>query len=214
MTGSRRLLELLETERFRAVFERFKEDRYPAKHFVSRPDSRRDRVFIVIEGQARVFLGFGDKELTLTFLAPGDIYSTHTRAFVQTTRESRFLSVDTALVGRTLLRYPEVTSAMIGVLGNVLRGSIEIIEDLAFRDVQERLMRFLLNVAKRSGRRLPDGSISVHLDLGTEDIACLLGTSRQTVSAFITRMVNQGVLRRQGRRRLLIRDLRALEPPG
>jgi len=44
-----------------------------------------------------------------------------------------------------------------------------------------------------------------------EDIASLLGSTRQTVSALINQWEREGILQRQGRRSLLILSLPALE---
>ena len=42
-----------------------------------------DQIFIVTRGRARVYLAYRDKEFTMAMLDSGDVYATHTRAFVQ-----------------------------------------------------------------------------------------------------------------------------------
>jgi CRP/FNR family transcriptional regulator, carbon monoxide oxidation system transcription regulator len=108
---------------------------------------------------------------------------------------------------------PAIAPVMMRVLGRLLSDAVALIEDLAFREVPNRLARFLLGLAARRGQQHPDGWL-VPLDLGTADIASLLGTTRQTVSSLINQWERDGILRRQGRRSLLIRSLDALAACG
>jgi len=91
----------------------------------------------------------------------------------------------------------------------MLVNAVNLIEDLAFREVPARLARFLLGLANRRGQ-VTDAGWLVPLDLGTEDIASLLGSTRQTVSSLINQWEREGILVRQSRRSLLVKSLDAL----
>ncbi len=67
------------------------------------PGSPRNSVFILRGGRLRVYLAFEDKEYTLAFLEPGDIYSTHSGAYVQAVQPTEVL-VATPANGRHLRR--------------------------------------------------------------------------------------------------------------
>ena len=58
-------------------------------------------VFIVRRGLVRVFLAYGDKEFTIAFLKPGDVYVSHSSALVQAVE-------DTAI--RWLIRQPSTVA--------------------------------------------------------------------------------------------------------
>lgn len=159
---------------------------------IGSPGGSRNSVFIVRSGRIRVFLAFEDKEYTLAFLEAGDIYSTHSGAWLQADRPGEVLVGDTALMLRTLGELPGAVPIVIRVLGQTLASSMQIIEDLAFRDVEGRLARFLDGMQARKGRPV-EGGIRLELDLNTEDIARLLGTTRQTVSSLINRLAREGI---------------------
>ncbi len=114
--------------------------------------------------------------------------------------------METAVFAQRLARDPSTTPVIMRVLGRLLSTSVELIEDLAFREVPARLARFLLGLAERRGQSLEQGWL-IPLDLGTEEIANLLGTTRQTVSTLINQWQREGILLRQGRRSLLILSL-------
>lgn len=167
------------------------------------PQGARNSVFIVRSGRIRVFLAFEDKEYTLAFLEAGDIYSTHSGAYLQASRPTEVLVGETALMIDRLSALPGATPVIIRVLGQTLANCMRLIEDLAFRDVEGRLARFLDGMSQRKGVR-HGTDLRLELDLNTEDIARLLGTTRQTVSSLINRLAREGILSRAGTGTFLI----------
>ncbi|NMG67689.1 helix-turn-helix domain-containing protein [Azoarcus indigens] len=179
--------------------------RYAKGEYITYPGSGDDAVFQLQSGRLRVFLSGDDKELTLAFLEPGEVFSSHTRAWVEAVSDCSLLIADTKRFQAQLLSDPKLTPAIIRVFARLLSNSINIIENLAFRDVSARLANFVLGLARAADADLPMG-LRVPLQLRTEDIARLLGTSRQTVSSLISQLVRDGVLAREGRRALLLLD--------
>lgn len=181
----------------------------PKGHLLSTPDGPMDQVFVVRSGRLRVYLAGENRELSLSFLEPGDIYTTHTPTYVETVAPTTLWLIDTRAFAEKLAGNPAATPLVMRVLGRLLANAVGLIEDLAFREVPARLARFLLGLAERRGEPQDAGWL-IPLDLGTEDIASLLGTTRQTVSSLINQWQREGILQRQGRRRLLILSRDAL----
>jgi CRP/FNR family transcriptional regulator, carbon monoxide oxidation system transcription regulator len=176
---------------------------------IATPATGCDQVFIVESGSLRVYLAGENRELSLSFLGPGDIYTTHTPTYVEAVADSVLQVIDTASFARRLASDPSITPVMMRVLGRLLANAVGLIEDLAFREVPARLARFLLGLAERRGQPTDDGWL-IPLDLGTEDIASLLGSTRQTVSSLLNQWQREGLLQRHGRRSLRVRSLAAL----
>jgi CRP-like cAMP-binding protein len=143
-------------------------------------------IFIVVSGRTRLFLAYEDKEFTLAILEHGDVYSTHTRAYVSALEDTTLLCAETSLVRRHMMRIPEFTATMVRVLGEVMWQSICIIDELAFRDVEARLLRFLLFVAVQSGVAQAGGGMMVNFGLTMEQLASRFGTTRQLLSTILT----------------------------
>ncbi len=99
---------------------------------------------------------------------------------------------------------PEAAPVVIRVLAQSLGNAMQIIEDLAFRDVEGRLARFLDGMLLRKGELVDARSWRLPLELNTEDIAQLLGTTRQTLSSLIARLTREGILERDGSGTFLI----------
>ena len=179
-------------------------------NFICHADSSENSIFIVTRGRARLYLGYEDKEFNLAILSPGDIYSTHTGAYVQAMEEMEVLVMDALAFRRHMALNGEVNRAMIKVLGNVLKSSFGIIDGLVFKDASCRLLSLLLTEAKRQ-QPSQDGVVVLQIDLSVEQIARLVGSSRQTVSTQLNRLIRQNLLHRLGRGAFVIPDITALE---
>lgn len=193
-----------------ALLERFSSQRLPRGFLVSTPHAADNRILVLREGRIRVFVASEDKELTLAYLAPGELFSTHTRAYLRCESPSILLSMPTAQFARSLANEPGILALIMPVLGRILDNSIAIIEDLAFRDVAGRLARFLLVSARQQGVPQSAGMLFT-LDLSAGEIAQLLGCTRQTVSSLLNRLQRENILERQGQCRYCIISPEALQ---
>jgi len=105
-------------------------------------------------------------------------------------------------------------SAIMRVLGNLLAGTIEHVNNLAFRDARQRLTHFLVSVARRQARDEAVGRCVVTLSVTLTEVALLLGSTRQTVSTVLGQMTREGLVERIGRKQLLLFDVPALAAWG
>ena len=76
---------------------------------------------------------------------------------------------------------PEVAMHMLQALAQRLRRINDIKADLVFTDVPGRVAKALLDLAQRFGTQ-QDNGIQVHHDLTQEELAQLVGASRETVN--------------------------------
>lgn len=182
----------------------------PAGYLVATPDHAQDQVFMVESGRLRVYLAGESRALTLSYLEPGDIYTTHTPTYIETVSPTVLRVVETAQFAQQLRTDPAAIGTVMRVLGRLLENSVDLIEDLAFRDVPARLARFLLGLAERRGTAV-EGGVLVPLELNMEDVASLLGTTRQTASSLMNQFERDGWLQRPTRRSVLVTHMARLE---
>lgn len=95
-------------------------------------------------------------------------------------------------------RYPRVAVDMLQVLANRMRRNNERITDLVFKDVPARLAKTLLDLAARFGEPVEAG-LKVPHDLTQEELAQLVGSSRETVNKALMDFSNRGWIAREGR---------------
>ncbi|MDV6252983.1 Crp/Fnr family transcriptional regulator [Vibrio sp. EA2] len=176
---------------------------------LSYPQDGDNRVFYLSSGRLKVFLSYGDKIFTLAILNRGDIYCTHTRAFVEAMEESEVKSCDLQTFSHQMHQHPQLMGAMTRVLSTTLSGCFDTIENLAFRDVKARFAGFLLGQMPQE--QMAKNEVLITLPLTTEQLAQVIGTSRQTISSLISEWQAQGMIKRAGRGKLLVHSPKQLE---
>ncbi len=154
-----------------------------------------DLVFIIKEGKVRIYLAVEDKEFSLTILGPGDIYVTHTRTYVSAVEDVILLTMPTMQFHRYMIDHPALSRTVTSILGELLKQSFSIIDNLVFKDIAGRLAVFFLHEAEATGTNTGDGTL-LHLDLTMEQLAAIIGSSRQTVSTILSSMQRSDVVRK------------------
>lgn len=116
--------------------------------------------------------------------------------------DSELLFVPRAAVF-ALCRRPEVALGIIRVLARRVRAFAALVEDLALRDVNARVARYLVDEARKAGGR------GFALPRTRDDVAYRLGTVRELISRSLSRLRAEGVIELAGRR-VRVRDARRL----
>jgi CRP/FNR family transcriptional regulator len=101
-------------------------------------------------------------------------------------------------------RQPDIALAMLEAMARRVRRFAALAEDLAFRQVIERLARHIEADATRAGRPLSAGAV-VDLGLTQEQLASRLGTLRELVSRAFRQLEGSGAVTRT-RSRVVIRN--------
>jgi len=165
-----------------------------------------DTFFIVTAGKMKLGRTAQDgRENLLAILGPGEMIGELTlfdpgpRTATATAVSSVELS---ALNHRDLIawieRNPQVTKHLLAALARRLRRTNETLADLVFSDVPGRVAKALLDLGRRFGQPSEEG-IHVAHDLTQEELAQLVGASRETINKSLADFVARGWIRLEGR---------------
>ena len=177
-----------------------------------------DRLFIILDGKIKLGASSSDgRETLLGVLGPGEMFG-ELSLFDPGQRTSTATALTPAhLIGLGhddlmpwLRGRPEVARALLRALAQRLRRTNEAMADLVFSDVPGRVAKALLDLAMKFGVRQPDGSVLVTHDLTQEELAQLVGASRETVNKALADFQNRGWLRLEQRSVILV-DLERLD---
>ena len=189
------LIHELRPDDYAQLCTNLNEKSYQKGQLIYAPGHDDDLVFIIKNGTVRIYLAMEDKEFSLTTLGPGDIYTTHTRTYVSAVEDVTLLTMPTMRFHRYMVDHPALSRTIISILGELLKQSFSIIDNLVFKDISGRLADFFLHEAEASGIHTSEG-ILLHLDLTMEQLAAIIGSSRQTVSTILSSMQRTGVVRK------------------
>ena len=94
--------------------------------------------------------------------------------------------------------HPAISEQLLRVLARRLRRTNNSLADLIFTDVPGRVAKALLQLANRFGVQ-DNGNWRVHHDLTQEEIAQLVGASRETVNKALAEFAHRGWIRLEGK---------------
>ena len=165
-----------------------------------------DRLYVVTEGKVKLGRTSADgRENLLAILGPGQMFGELSlfdpgprSATVTAVTDCTMQSLGHDELIRWLNGRSEVARGLLSQLAGRLRKSNDVVADLVFSDVPGRVAKALLDLSSRFGRVADDG-IHVHHDLTQEELAQLVGASRETVNKALADFASRGWLRLEAR---------------
>ena len=178
-----------------------------------------DKLYIVLDGKVKLGRTSSDgRENLLAILGPGQMFGELSlfdpgprSATVTAVTDASFASLSHEDLLRWLEGRPIVARGLLAQLAGRLRKANDVVADLVFSDVPGRVAKALLDLADRFGRTADDG-VHVHHDLTQEELAQLVGASRETVNKALADFASRGWLRLEPRS-VVIMDVERLAPP-
>lgn len=193
--------------------------RYPRGQVIVRPDDPPDAIYLIKEGRVKLcrYSPAGRVQI-LALLERGDIFGE--RALVGVRPEVHCEAFEDTLVcvlrradfEDLVRRKPDLALRVVRVLAERLRDAEETIGRLALHDVPARLAALLVRLAEAYGEPHGDGR-RLALRLTHQDLAGMIGATRETVTLTLNRFRDEGLIAVE-ERHIVIRDSRALAARG
>ena len=179
-----------------------------------------DHLYVIVEGKLKLGTSSGDgRENLLSILGPGEMFGelslfdpgprTSTATAVT---DSKLLSLGHTELIPWLAKNPAVALHLLERMAQRLRRTNEVVGDLVFSDVPGRVAKALIDLGGRFGKQSLEG-LYVHHDLTQEELAQLVGASRETVNKALADFVARGWIKLDGRA-VLITDYERLAKRG
>ena len=161
-----------------------------------------DTLYIVIEGKVKIGRRASDgRENMLSVMGPSDMFGELSlfdpgprTATATVVTEARLASLAHSSLRPWITDRPEIAEQLLRVLARRLRRTNDALADLIFTDVPGRVAKQLLALSERFGTEEADG-LRVHHDLTQEELAQLVGASRETVNKALADFASRGWVR-------------------
>jgi len=161
-----------------------------------------DTLFIVLSGKVKIGRRAADgRENMLSVMGPSDMFGELSlfdpgprTATATVVTEARLASLAHSSLRPWIKDRPEIAEQLLRVLARRLRRTNDALADLIFTDVPGRVAKALLELASRFGTPEGDG-VRVHHDLTQEELAQLVGASRETVNKALADFSARGWMR-------------------
>lgn len=209
------LFESLDEETTRALRAAMVEVRLRRGEVLFAEGEPGDRSYVIADGKLKLghtapdgretiiaVLGPGEMLGELSLFDPGPRAATATAIAPSRLLELRHEDLQAFLEGR-----PQLSTQLLQGLAQRLRRTNAALADLVFSDVPGRVAKALLDLANRFGERVEEGTRVVH-DLTQEELAQLVGASRETVNKALAEFGNRGWIRLEGRAVVILDEAR------
>jgi CRP-like cAMP-binding protein len=161
-----------------------------------------DTLYIVLEGKVKIGRRATDgRENMLSVMGPSDMFGELSlfdpgprTATATVVTDARLASLAHAALRPWITNRPEIAEQLLRVLARRLRRTNDALADLIFTDVPGRVAKQLLALSERFGSAEPEGT-RVHHDLTQEELAQLVGASRETVNKALADFASRGWVR-------------------
>ena len=179
-----------------------------------------DRLYVVLDGKLKLGTSSGDgRENLLNILGPSEMFGELSAfdpgprtATATAVTDSRLLALAHDQVIGWVTKHPEVSLQLLGRLSQRLRRTNESLADLVFSDVPGRVAKAIMDLGSRFGVEKDDG-LHVNHDLTQEELAQLVGASRETVNKALADFAGRGWVRLEPRA-VVVLDVERLSKRG
>ncbi len=192
-----------------AIAARLIERRFPKHATIVEEGLPGDYMYIIREGRVKVTLSSEDgREKIMDFLTAGDFFGEMSlldraprSASVESVEPVRLLALSRGDFLDLLRNSSELALSVIQVLVSRLREADDQASSLSFEGVKERVVRLLRRIAVDEG----DGA-RLTPKLTHQDMANMIGTSRETVTRIVKQLKTDGWLGQRGKRYVILAD--------
>lgn len=184
---------------------------------VTSPDDADERLYIVKRGRLRLYRLTPDgKQLTLDILDKGRVFGRMSwlgqevaDVYAEAVEDALVCSFTPGELSHLVERYPAVGLNIIRYLAERLAVSDREREIMAFRTVEQRLAARLVDLVERFGVQT-DAGVEIDARLTQQELADMIGTSRETLALTISSLRERDVLQMR-QQRVVVTDLEALQ---
>ncbi len=176
------------------------------------PGDPSQQVYLLKEGRVKISrISEEGREVTIALLEPGEIFG-ELEVLGDAPRDTLAEALDDSkvcVVGKDLFldmvsQKPQFSFRLTKLIGFRMRKIENRVEDLVFKDVPARLADLLLDLAEDYGKKTPEG-IFLQIKLTHQEMANLIGSIRETVSAVLGDFKRDGWIAFEGRQIRLLK---------
>ncbi len=181
---------------------------YPKGQIIFSAGQKSNEVYLIKSGLVKIYRTAGDgRQVSVAIRYPGEFIGLAEVLSDYSEREYSAEAMDNVSVliiwqdafKKLISDFPDFSSKLLKLMCDRLRESQNTIYDFIMNPTQGRLALVLLTMAERAGHEEKEGMMKVNLRVTQEELACVIGSSRQTVSSLLNLFKEDGSLVYEGR---------------
>ncbi len=158
--------------------------------------------YFVIHGNIKVYrLDREGREQIVNFFRPGEMFPHHAifrtdpyPANASTTVESEVISIAKNDFEALLRSRPDISIKMFKYLGNLIVDLQNRLQDKILKPTDVQLLSLLIRLSRSHGKETSDGHIKISMRLTKQEMASMIGLTRETVSRNLSAFKKLGLI--------------------
>lgn len=160
-------------------------------------------IYLIADGKVKIVHYLDDgTEVVKTILSKGEIFgesailgeTAHTDFAQSISKSTSLCTLSSEMVMQLMLNDKEFNLRIYKMIGWRIKKLERRISMLLHKNVRQRFLEFMYELSSENGEQVLDG-ILVHHNLTQQNIADLIGTTRQTLNSLIHELVKEGIIR-------------------
>ncbi len=186
--------------------------KFPRGSMIYFPDNAADSAFVLATGRVKLCdLSVDGKESILAFIEPGEMFGelavideSPQDEFATAVEASSVVAIPGDVLRKMIESLPAVSLGITKLIGLRRRRIERRLKSLLFRSNRQRLAHLLLDLVASNGRPAADG-VEIGMRLSHQDLASVIGSTRESITLLLGEFQNEGVLR-LGRQKIVVLD--------
>ena len=108
------------------------------------------------------------------------------------------------------MQKPEIAIKFLEKYAERIKHSEEIIEQIGLRDVEQRIANYLIAEVEKNNIKNRNNEYIINLPITKSVLSSILGTTKETLSRKLTLLQDEGLIRMEGQRKIIITDIEGL----
>ncbi|WP_313638015.1 Crp/Fnr family transcriptional regulator [Paenibacillus sp.] len=208
------LLQVLELDDLIEMEELTRITVVPKNTYIQTPETFSEGLFFVKKGKVRLYqLNADGKQFTSDILSAGnvfgemDVISFGTREhYIETIEESHICTIDPARFEEFISHRPRFLKSLLQVLSDRIKSMSRLTQNLAIGNLHDKILCVLLKLSDQLGVKNEDNYYKINVPLSHQEIANLIGASREAVTVALQELVKAEVIQTGFRTILIHRD--------
>ena len=177
------------------------------------PADQADGVVLLVTGRVRIcHITPEGKQSILVFIEPGEIFgelalvgAQKREEFAEAAEKSDLVLIPRMAIEKLMVTHPDLTLGISKIIGLRRQRVERRLKYLLFRSNRERLIHLILELVEQYGEK-KGNTIDIGIKLSHQELANIIGSTRETVTVVLGQLQNEGLLT-LSRRKIIVTQL-------
>jgi CRP/FNR family transcriptional regulator len=130
--------------------------------------------------------------------------------FAEALENTEICIIRSEKIREIIMQKPEIAIKFLEKYAERIKHSEEIIEQIGLRDVEQRIANYLIAEVEKNNIKNRNNEYIINLPITKSVLSSILGTTKETLSRKLTLLQDEGLIRMEGQRKIIITDIEGL----